>query len=110
LKQNDKQSEATISSPSCFRFRLEFGRGTQPEQWSTTMIRIAALAVAAALVSLPATAQTKGKSSIAPGQTQITPGQQQTTPGGAKDLAPSQTQTQPGGAKDLTPGAGQKKK
>jgi hypothetical protein len=98
--------------PAFFPFILRLSRGAQPREWGTTMIRIAALVVAAALFSLPAAAQpaTKGKSDTAPGQTQTTPGQQQTTPGGAKDLAPGQKQTQPGGAKDLAPGSGQRKK
>jgi hypothetical protein len=75
------------------------------------MYRVFALAVAAALFTLPAVAQTKGKSGTAPGQTEITPGQQQQgTPGGAKAFAPGQIQTQPGGAKDLAPGSTQRKK
>jgi hypothetical protein len=75
------------------------------------MIRVALIAVATALLSLPVEAQTnKGKSDIAPGQTQTTPGQQQTAPGGAKDFAPGQVQTQPGGAKTSAPGAGQRER
>ena len=65
------------------------------------MIRITAIVLAGALFSLPAAAQTKGKSSTAPGQAGTTPGQTQTTPGGAKALAPGQLQTAPGRAKDL---------
>src|SRR5262245_33893129 len=83
--------------------------GRQIEQWRTTMVRITTIAVATALLILPAAAQSKGKSTTSPGQTQTTPGQQQTAPGGAKDFAPGQIQTAPGEAKDLAPGAGQRK-
>ena len=75
-------------------------------------MRIAALAVAAALFSLPAAAQipNKGKSDTAPGRNDGTPGQQQTTPGQAKDLAPGRNQgTDPGSAKSINPGSTQRK-
>jgi hypothetical protein len=76
-----------------------------------SMIRIVvALVATAALISIPAAAQPKGKSRTAPGQTQSTPGQEQGTPGGARDLAPGQKQTEPGSAKTFAPSAGQRKK
>jgi|GraSoiStandDraft_4_1057263.scaffolds.fasta_scaffold544112_2 hypothetical protein len=52
------------------------------------MIRLVALAMSAALISVPAIAQEKGKSETAPGQTGKTPGQKQKAPGQAKDYAP----------------------
>jgi hypothetical protein len=110
MKQNDKQIERATSQGCRFYWDTSaFGAGDQQSKWSTTMVRIAAIAVAAALFSLPAAAQNKGKSGTAPGQAQTTPGRQQTAPGGARDLAPGQIQTEPGGAKDLAPGAGQRK-
>jgi hypothetical protein len=80
------------------------------QKMEDTMKRIAALAVAAALFSFPAAAQTKGKSTTAPGHAGTSPGQQQTTPGTAKNFAPGQNQATPGEAKNLAPGADQKKK
>src|SRR5262245_63844560 len=76
---------------------------------STTMVRTTMIAVAMALLILPAVAQSKGKSTTSPGHTETTPGQKQTAPGGAKDSAPGQVQTEPGSAKDFAPGADQRK-
>jgi len=77
------------------------------------MIRISLtpLILLVILFSLPAAAQTKGRSGTAPGQVGAgtAPGQKQTAPGNAKTLAPGQVQTTPGGAKNLSPGAGQRK-
>jgi hypothetical protein len=71
-----------------------------------TMKHFIALAIAAALFSAPATAQTKGKSATAPGIAKTTPGQQQHTTGmPAKTFAPGQLQAAPGGAMALAPGA-----
>jgi hypothetical protein len=71
------------------------------------MIRIAALAVAAALVSLPAIAQTKGKSSTAPGQDTTThPAPGQTSD--PKKNAPGQLKPDDGSAKTFAPGQFQK--
>jgi hypothetical protein len=68
------------------------------------MVRIAALAVVALLISLPATAQEKGRSSTAPGTTGQTPGQLQGTPGDAKNLAPGgSTNPPPGQVQKSTP-------
>lgn len=61
------------------------------------MKRIAALAIAVTFLSLPAAAQTKGKSGSAPGIAGTTPGQTQTAPGGAKDLAPGRSDLPPPG-------------
>ena len=112
LKQTHRQSEGAASQARRFSDHTPpRSRGPNHQNGEKQMIRIAALAVATALFSLPAAAQpaTKGKSDTAPGQTHTTPGQQQTTPGGAKNLAPGQKQTEPGGAKNLAPGAGQRK-
>lgn len=69
------------------------------------MIRIIAI-ILAALISLPAAAQNKGKSATAPGNAGTTPGQQTTAPGSSPgyetkgDLA--------GKGKDFAPGQAQK--
>jgi hypothetical protein len=71
------------------------------------MIRIAALAVAAALFTLPAVAQTKGKSSTAPGQDTTT----QPAPGHTTDPkknAPGQLKPDDQSAKTFAPGQFQK--
>jgi hypothetical protein len=76
-------------------------------------MRVIAIAIAALLLAVPASAQTKnpGKSGTAPGQTGKTPGQQQqksdTKTG--KDYAPGQNQKKPGDAKNINPGSTQRK-
>jgi len=76
-------------------------------------MRIVAIAIAALLLALPASAQTtnKGKSGTAPGQTGMTPGQKQqkdkTKTG--RDFAPGQNQKKPGDAKNINPGSTQRK-
>lgn len=71
------------------------------------MMRIAALAVAAALISLPAVAQTKGRSSTAPGQaTSPNPAPGHTAD--PKTNAPGQLKPDDGSAKTFAPGQFQK--
>jgi hypothetical protein len=108
LKQNDTQSEELPRILAVFVGHVR-PCGHPTEQRRKTMVRFATMAIAAAVLILPAAAQTKGKSTTSPGKTQSTPGQQQKTPGGAKDFAPGQVQTAPGGAKSIAPGAGQRK-
>jgi hypothetical protein len=71
------------------------------------MMRIAALGVAAALFTLPAVAQTKGKSTTAPGQaTSPHPAPGQTDD--PKTNAPGQKKPDDGSAKTFAPGQFQK--
>jgi hypothetical protein len=107
-KQPDKQCDVSATEPAAFMRKDRCGRGAQ-EKKEPCMFRIVAIAVLTALFSVPAIAQTKGKSGTAPGQNQPTPGHLQTVPGGAKDLAPGREQLAPGAAKDLAPGADKRK-
>ncbi len=69
------------------------------------MLRIATLVLATALFTLPAAAQTKGKSETAPGQIGVTPGQTQDNAAVAqRHLAPGRVQDDPGGAKSSQSG------
>jgi len=104
-----KQTHTEIEEPS--HHAAVFRSDAPPRSWELEgiMKNLTAWALVVALFSLPAAAQTKGKSPTAPGQSGVTPGQQQTAPGGAKDLAPGQQQTTPGGAKNIAPGSGQRK-
>ena len=71
------------------------------------MVRFLTIVLAAAIISLPAASQNKGKSSTAPGQQGTSPGQQGTAPGSAPGY---QTKGDlPGKGKDFAPGQDQKK-
>jgi hypothetical protein len=107
LKQKHKQIEGT----SAQNRRFPVGRSAlvagPNNQWRTTMIRIAALAVAAALMSLPVGAHAQGKSGTAPGRT-TDPARQ--APGHTTDPnanAPGQLKPPGESAKELAPGRDQ---
>jgi hypothetical protein len=81
--------------------------GRAPKQWSTTMMRIAALALAATLIALPAVAQSQGKSKTAPGHSTTNPAPGQTND--PKKNAPGQMQKNTDDpTKKFAPGQGQK--
>src|SRR5262245_66557898 len=84
---------------------LSLGHCRHGSRWSTTMVRIVAIAVAVGVLTLPVAAQDKGRSTTAPGQTETAPGR--ASPGPGKNLAPGQLQSDRGGSKDFAPGAAQ---
>ena len=69
------------------------------------MIRIAAAALVAALISFPAAAQNKGKSETAPGHSGATPSQAGTAPSSAPGYLAKDDPTKTG--KDYAPGQAQ---
>jgi hypothetical protein len=109
LQQLQTQREVAARIPAIFGLDSFGSVGWANQKKEHAMKRMTALVLAAAFFSVPAAAQTKGKSATAPGNAGTTPGQQQSAPGAAKNLAPGQVQTGPGGAKTVAPGAEQRK-
>jgi hypothetical protein len=107
LKQKYKQIEGTSAQNRRFPVGRSVLVAGPNNQWRTTMIRIAALAVAAALMSLPMGAHAQGKSGTAPGRT-TDPARQ--APGHTTDPnanAPGQLKPPGESAKELAPGRDQ---